>query len=133
MEIFELFEMREKLRKHAIEWQSTRGNKHGRISRLQKSYPAAAASAFAAQETKEREVQASQIAETCAESAYESRCSYESSRAGVKSLAGVRKQATGATVSAESSSNNATTQESEGVENSQEENNRNLYDSEDDE
>ncbi|KAI1005499.1 hypothetical protein K3495_g2726 [Podosphaera aphanis] len=92
-------------------------------------YPADASAALAAQEAKEREVPASQIAETCAESAYDSRCSYESARAGVKSLAGVGKQATGATVSPESSSNNAATQESESVENSEEENNGNLYDS----
>ena len=75
-------------------------------------YPADASAALAAQETNESEVQAGRMVETCAESAYESRCSYESAR-GVKSFAGVRRQTTRARVSPESSSNNAATLESE--------------------
>ncbi|KAI0995130.1 hypothetical protein K3495_g13052 [Podosphaera aphanis] len=38
-------------------------------------YPANASAALAAQEAKEREVRASQTAENCAKSAYDSRCS----------------------------------------------------------
>ncbi|KAI0992651.1 hypothetical protein K3495_g15534 [Podosphaera aphanis] len=93
-------------------------------------YPADASAALAAQEAKEREVQVSRISETCAESAYDSRCPYESARAGVK------KQATCVTVLPESSSNDAGQimrhPRNLSVENS-EENNSNLYDIEDDE
>ncbi|KAI0997682.1 hypothetical protein K3495_g10506 [Podosphaera aphanis] len=62
------------------------------------------------------------VAETCAESVYESGCLYRNAGARVKSLASVRGQGSDATVSPESSSNNAATQESESLEYSEEDN-----------